>query len=79
MQLDWYMVAMVCFTTYPLSHNIAAQNDGYAVFLLHLCTSMGDPMTPSHTHSGFDYEYRCQCMSLDLLTVTHVLITIFDW
>ena len=48
MQFDWYMVKEVCSTAYPLSHKIAAQNDGYRVILLHLCISMGNPLTPSH-------------------------------
>ena len=77
-QFNWFIVTVfVLPPTRSVTTLHAVQNDGYWVFLLHLCTSMGDPMIPSHTHSGFDHEYRCQCMQLDLLTVTCVLFTIF--
>ena len=40
---------------------------------MHLCTSMGDPMTPWCTFSVLDYQYRCQNMRVYSYLVTVIL------
>ena len=56
--------------TQVTSHNIACQNDKYWVFVLHLCTSMGDPWTPWENVIGWNHYSGCfACTLPDLMWI----------
>ena len=77
MQVDWYLVNVIVFTTFLRRGNVRGKILISSGFLPHLRTPVGGPMTPSLAFSDLSRHFRCQSMQVDWYLVNVNVFTTF--